>query len=145
MVSQFWENQAITRCLYASFLEPVCRKYQLTRMELAVLLFLANNPQFCSAADIVEHRQFAKSHVSMAVKTLSEKGYLTKSHAANNRKTICLSICDSAAEIVQDGQAAQKVFIDVLFRDFTPEDVAKLTELLTKINTNITSYSKEES
>lgn len=40
--------------IYDQSLEPVCKKYQLTRMELDILLFLANNPGYDTAKDIIE-------------------------------------------------------------------------------------------
>ena len=53
--------------VYRRFLEPVGEKYDLNRAELDVLLFLANNPSYDTATDIVEYRGLVKSHVSAAV------------------------------------------------------------------------------
>lgn len=141
MFSQFWENQAHIKFLYSDCIEPVCKKYCLTRMELDILLFLANNPQFTTAAQIVENRRLTKSHVSLAVNTLVKKGYLTKSRFEHNRKTIHLNLCPSADEIIRDGQKAQKSFGSILFRDFTPEDYEQISHLFERINQNVKNYT----
>ena len=97
MDSEFWISLTLVRALYADFLEPVCKTYHLTRMELDVLLFLANNPDFDTATDIVEKRRLTKSHVSLAVNALVHKGYLSRIFRENNRKTVHLVLCGSAS------------------------------------------------
>lgn len=143
MLSQFWTNQSLTKSLYSDFLEPVCKKYRLTRMELDVLIFLANNPQFTTATDIVENRRLTKSHVSLAVNSLVKKGYLKKEYTKSNRKTTHLSILSSAFDIIQDGRDAQKNFASVLFKDFTPEDHRQMIHYFERITQNMQDYFKE--
>lgn len=145
MLALFWENQAHIKSLYAECVEPVCRKFHLTRMELDILLFLANNPQFNTATEIIEHRHLTKSHVSLAVSTLVEKGYLTKHKSEHNRKTIRLRLCPAADDIIHDGREAQKFFGSVLFKDFTPEDYRQLSTLFERVTQNIINYYQEES
>lgn len=96
MDSEFWTSQTLVHALYANLLEPVCRTHHLTRMELDVLLFLANNPALDTATDIVEKRRLTKSHVSLAVNALVHKGYLSRTFQENNRKTMHLVLCASA-------------------------------------------------
>ena len=62
--------------LYQDTVLPVCKKYGLTYMEFGVLMFLYNNPQYNTAAQIVSMRHIPKSHVSISVKSLMEKGLL---------------------------------------------------------------------
>ena len=44
MLFDLWDGLSLFKKIYDQSLEPVCKKYQLTRMELDILLFLANNP-----------------------------------------------------------------------------------------------------
>ena len=44
MLAEYWESLPLFKRLYQEKLEPVCSEYSLTRMELNILLFLANNP-----------------------------------------------------------------------------------------------------
>lgn len=137
---EFWESQALIRTLYSHCIESVCEKHGLTHMELDILLFLANNPPFDTASDIVERRRLTKSHVSTSIKSLEQKGLLSKSYALENRKSVHLSLCPAASGIVSDGQAAQKEFFSIIFKDFQAEERAKLEELLSRIAANATEH-----
>ena len=44
--------------------------------EASIICFLKNNPQLDTAADIVEYKMLAKSHVSQAVESLIQKSML---------------------------------------------------------------------
>lgn len=144
MFSQFWTSQSLVKSLYSDCMEATCRKYCLTRMEFDVLMFLANNPQFTTAKDIVENRRMTKSHVSLAVNSLAEKGYIKKYQTEHNHKTIHLSICESASDIIREGRKAQKNFASVLFQGFTSDDCEKMNEFFEKITNNIQNYFKQE-
>lgn len=143
MFSRFWTSQSLVKSLYSDCMEATCRKYHLTRMEFDVLMFLANNPQFTTAKDIIENRRLTKSHVSLAVNSLAEKGYIKKQQTEHNRKTIHLSVCEPASDIIRDGRNAQKKFASVLFQGFTSEDCEKMNEFFEKITDNIQDYFKE--
>ena len=71
---------------YTLAVEPVCRKWNLTKNELDVLLFLYNNPEFDRAADIVAHRGLTKSHVSLSVSNLEGRGLLTRREDPEDRR-----------------------------------------------------------
>ena len=62
----------ITNC-YEMLAKEVCDKYHLNQMEYNILMFLYNNPQHNTAADIVKIRKSTKSHVSTAIKELEKK------------------------------------------------------------------------
>ena len=76
LITQFnyFDTMARAQKGYARLLEPICKKWELTRNELDVMLFLANNPDYDRAVDIVNHRGLAKSHVSMSVTSLENRG-----------------------------------------------------------------------
>ena len=61
MTSIHWDTVTRLRRLYAQAMDPVCRRFDLTANEMGVLLFLANNPQYTRAADIVSVRASPKA------------------------------------------------------------------------------------
>ena len=79
------EQQNAVKTLYSEFVSPVCAKYGLTRIELDILLFLANNTRYDTATDIVEVRFLAKSQVSAAIKNLEARGCLRREYQLENR------------------------------------------------------------
>ena len=62
--------------LYENMVSPVCEKYELTYMEFTVLMFLTNNPQYDTATQIVKYHHLAKSHVSISIRSLQERGLI---------------------------------------------------------------------
>ena len=139
-----WEYQNAIKTLYARCVGRVCMKHELTRMELDILLFLANNPRYDTATEIVEIRYLSKSQVSGAVRLLEEKGFLRKEYTQNNKKTAHLKICGAAFPIITDGRAAQEEFIAVLTGGFSETESEGMKRCLEHIRKNIDNYLKEE-
>lgn len=119
----------------------ICTKHDLTFMELTVLVFLANNPQYDTATEIVTYRHIAKSHVSISVRSLQEKGLLHGEYKGANHRTVHLKINGSAAQIIEDARAMQQAFRDVITNGFSEEEKQKLIEFARRIDDNIKKYS----
>lgn len=139
-----WEHQNAVKALYSSCVEAVCIKHTITRMELDILLFLANNPSFDTASDIINIRYLSKSQVSSSIKLLEQRGYLRKEYSECNRKTAHLKICKSAADIICDGQTAQERFISILLDGFSKEEIGHMQQYNDRILGNINAYLKGE-
>lgn len=137
MSMSYLDNIQRSRKKYASMLEPVCREYDLTRNELDVLLFLANNPQYDRAADIVAVRKIAKSHVSLAVTNLEHRGLLERRMEEDDRRTSHLKLTEKAQPIIRAGQHLQKRFFTGIFAGLTREELEQWGNVLEKICHNI--------
>ena len=61
--------------LYEKQFEEVCRRYKITQNEADIIAFLANNPDYDTAKDIVEMRMIVKSYISKSVENLIKKGF----------------------------------------------------------------------
>lgn len=133
-------HYAATESLYTATVRPVFEKYGLTHMEFTVLMFLANNPRFDTAADIVRYRHLTKSHVSLSVRGLEEKGFLRGGYHEPNRKTIHLTVLEAAGEIVAAGRAAQQDFGKILFSGFSPEEYEGFVAFMRRIDNNIVEH-----
>ncbi|MFR2664218.1 MAG: MarR family transcriptional regulator, partial [[Clostridium] scindens] len=64
MLFDLWDGLSLFKKIYDQSLEPVCKKYQLTRMELDILVFMGTIPGYDSAMDIIVRRRLTKSDVS---------------------------------------------------------------------------------
>jgi len=113
-------------------------------MELDILLFLANNPCFDTATDIVEIRYLSKSQVSSSVRLLEAKGFIEKIYAEDNRKTAHLKIRPPASAVIADGQQAQVQFMSIMLRGFTQDEIEHMRQCTRHIWKNIDDYLKEE-
>lgn len=128
---------------YSRVLEPICRKWELTRNELDVLLFLANNPNQNRAADIVTNRGMAKSHVSLSVSNLERRGLLICSKDPSDRRTVHLTLTEEAQVISRAGQEAQRAFFARIHQGITPEEFAIWRGISRKISGNIQEMESE--
>lgn len=141
-VYPLWEVLGPFKMLYSSYLESVCKEYELTRTELDILLFLANNPTCDSAVDIVQKRYLAKSHVSTSIRTLTERGFLEQFRDHRDKRVIRLKICNAAAAVIQAGIQAQKACYECMCEGIPENRIAEMNDVLLQIRENIKKYSE---
>ena len=139
----FWDDMAAMRSLYSGQLEAVGREYGLARVELDILLFLANNPQFDTATDIVERRCISKAHVSQSVKSLEQRGYLERRYAGDNRRTIHLRLLEAAQPAVDAGRQAHARCLAALLDGFSAAEEEQLRSYLVRISDNAWAQMKK--
>ncbi|MDD5953306.1 MAG: helix-turn-helix domain-containing protein [Oscillospiraceae bacterium] len=137
------ENVFMSRELYQTILKPVCDKYQLTNTELMILLFLANNPEYDTASAIVEKRRLTKSSISMAIRTLQDRGLVVGAFHGGNRRSIHLKVCDAADTIIEDGRKAQESFSEILVDGFSEGEKEALKQYFIRVTANIDAYNKK--
>ena len=137
MEINFFDSTLRAKKKYAQLLEPICEAYGLTRNELDVMLFLANNPQYDRAADIVTRRGIAKSHVSLSVGNLEKRGFLTRRFDENDRRTVHLTLSEEASAIAKAARAEQIRFFKRIYHGLTQEEMALWHNLYTKVCINI--------
>ncbi len=121
---------------YESVLEPVMNKYSLTRAEIDVIAFLLCNPEFDTSRDIVEYRMIAKSHVSKAVDNLIERGYLTRSQDASDKRVLHLSLTEKAGDAARDIKSCHCELASTLSDGITEEESAVFLSAATKLAAN---------
>ena len=138
------EQQNAVKTLYSEFVSPVCAKYGFTRIELDILLFLANNTRYDTATDIVEVRFLAKSQVSAAIKNLEARDCLRREYQLENRKTAHLRLCDPAQPMIAAGRSAQERFGAALLDGFTPEELEHMQRSMERIRKNVEKYLEDK-
>ena len=99
---------------YSAFMAPLSRELGMAQTALDILLFLANNPAYSTAADIVEIRRIKANLVSVNVDKLVRDGYLTRQAVAGDRRKTRLCCTEKAQPIIQRGRALQEAFFDRL-------------------------------
>lgn len=136
------ENIFLSKELYQSILAPICTKYEMTQAEMTTLLFIAANPEHNTATDVVKARRLTKSAVSMAVRSLEDKGYLFGEFLGGNHRSVYLKVCEKANEIVEEGQKAQNTFLSILTEGFTESEIANLKRSQERMLENVKAYRK---
>ena len=122
--------------LYEKQFEEICGRYQITQNEADIIAFLANNPDFDTAKDIVELRMIAKSYISKSVENLIKKGFLVRISDKEDRRIIHLQLTDKSIPIIDDARLKQKEFVEILFAGMDANEIEMFESLLTKIFDN---------
>ncbi len=135
-----FENIFLSRELYQAILTPICIKYDMTHAELITLLFLAGNPELNTATDVVKGRRLTKSAVSMAVRSLEDKGFVTGEFTGGNHRSIHLRLCDKSKGVVSEGLNAQNAFYDILTNGFSDDEKDNLKNYFQRVSMNIKEY-----
>ncbi len=122
--------------LYEEKFDEICQKYQMTQIEVDILVFLANNPEYDTARDIVEVRMIAKSYISKSVENLIRNGFLVRDLDKHDRRTVHLHLTDKSNPIIVDARIKQKQYVRILFTGMTVDEIETFESLLTRIVDN---------
>ena len=133
----YFDTMARAQKGYARLMDPICKKWDLTRNELDVLLFLANNPAYDRAVDIVNNRGMSKSHVSLSITNLEKRGFLERIDDPEDRRTVHLRLLEGAKEIIEAGQLAQHRFFSYLHQGVTQEQIGLMVDFARRVGENI--------
>ena len=125
-------------------LESLFRKWERIRSEKDVLLFLYNNPQYNRVVDIVEHRGMAKSHVSMSVTNLEQRGMLLRTFSTSDRRAVYLSLTESAEAIAREGKDMQSQFFSRPYGGLEPEERMLRESIVKKYGTMPKTLTKQK-
>ena len=140
----FWDQHKTITSYYELLSREVCDRYELTQMEYDILMFLHNNPQYNTAADIVKVRKSTKSHVSTSLKSLENKGLIERIQSEDNKKHITIVLLEKAELIVQEGIYAQKQFAHNVLSGLTEEEKHMCIKVFHKICNNAEEHLREK-
>lgn len=100
---------------YTAVCKPLCQTLKLPQTAFDILLFLANNPAYQTAADIVEVRKIKANLVSVNVDKLVRDGYLTREPMPGDRRKTRLLCTEKAQPVIMQGRQLQSAFLQRLF------------------------------
>lgn len=134
---EMMSNSSYIEKLYEKSFCNIRNTYGVSQLELDILGFLKNNPQVDTASDIIKYRMLPKANVSLAVEQLIQRGYLQRQQDADDRRKIHLSILPEAEELVDAILKTQKIFLETLFGDFSPEERKQYMKMNHRIFRNV--------
>ncbi len=130
--------------LYDRTMAPVSRSFSLTATELSILLFLSNNPEYDTAREIVEKRHLSKSHVSISLRDLEERGLLKKEHRNGDNRTVHLVVLSACEEILREGRKAQEDFLAAVTAGFSESEAGGFHDFVERMNGNVLTALQEK-
>jgi DNA-binding MarR family transcriptional regulator len=126
-----------TALAYSTVCKPLCQELGLSQTALDILLFLANNPDYKTASEIVEIRRLKANLVSVNVEKLVQEGYLTRCAVAGDRRKTELLCTEKAAPILARGRQLQKDFSESLFAGMDEARREAFAAALVEIESNL--------
>lgn len=139
----FWDQHKTITSYYELLSGAVCEQYGLTQMEYDILMFLYNNPQHNTAAEIVKVRKSTKSHVSTSLKSLEDKDLIKRIQSTDNKKHITIVLLEQSKCIVEAGINTQKQFAQNVLSGLTEEERLMCIKVFHKICNNAEERLRE--
>ena len=132
-----------TGLVYSAVCKPLCQKLHLPQTAFDILMFLANNPNYTTARDIVEVRHIKANLVSVNVDKLVQEGYLERYAVASDRRKTKLLCTGKADPIIRKGRVVQNAFFKRLLDHVEPADQEVFFRTMELIGKNLDEIIKE--
>ena len=129
---------------YNETCKPLCHELNIPQTAFDILLFLANNPEYKTARDIVEVRKIKANLVSVNVDKLVNEGYLERKSVESDRRKIHLICTEKSMDIIEKGQALQQSFIEQLFSGMDEETRKVMQQGMMQMEKNIEKMLEEK-
>ena len=122
---------------------PVLEKYDIPKVSFDILMFLANNPECCTAQEISDRRNIKKNLVSVHVDKLVGAGYLERNTVTGDRRKVGLAYTDKAKPVIEAGWQMQRRFYQELTNGISKEDLKMNQRILLAIEANAERMSAQ--
>ncbi len=130
---------------YSAMCKELCKIWEIPQTSLDILLFLANNPEYTTARDIVQVRGIKANLVSIHVDRLVQDGYLTRGTIQGDRRKHALMLTEKANPVVAAGRQMQENYSRVIFCGVPQEQLDAFFSTLSAIGENIDKFLKGQS
>ena len=127
---------------YGAACRPLCQKLKLTQTAFDILMFLANNPEYTTARDIVEIRNIKANLVSVNVEKLVQDGYIERQAVEKDRRKTELICTQKALPVQKWGRELQQEFAERLMTGLSDEDQKKLAIYFSQMEKNLDQIIK---
>ena len=127
---------------YKAAQKKVCKAWNVPEVSLDILLFLANNPEYTTARDIVEVRSIKANLVSQHVDRMVRDGYLCRKEVQGDRRKRDLSLTEKAMPIIEAGRRMQTDFFETLFHGISEEEKRTFFETMDIMSRNMDKILK---
>ena len=128
--------------VYGALCKPLCQEIKMPQTAFDILMFLANNPLYNTARDIVEIRKIKANLVSINVDKLVQEGFLERQSIANDRRKTKLICTEKAQPIIDKGHKLQENFIEKLFENIDENSREIFKRTIENIEINLDNIMK---
>ena len=127
---------------YNKTCKELCHELNLPQTALDILMFLANNPQYRTARDIVEVRKIKANLVSVHVDRLVKEGYLERRAVEGDRRKTEVICTQKAQPVIEKGGQLQEAFKEQLFSGMDKKMQRQMEEMVRRMEQNLDEILK---
>lgn len=135
-------DQAPKWLAYNKTCKELCHELNLPQTALDILMFLANNPEYKTARDIVEVRKIKANLVSVHVDRLVKEGYLERRAVEGDRRKTELICTQKAQPVIEKGGQLQEAFKEQLFSGMDEKMQRQMEEMVRRMEQNLDEILK---
>lgn len=125
--------------LYEQYVDELRSENKLSYLEIAIIVFLHNNPGQDTASDIAQTHLLQKGNVSQGVESLIKKSLIKRIPDTNDRRRIHLALTDHALPIIKEIENQRSKLLDTIFNGFTDEELDLYASFNERVHKNIIS------
>lgn len=107
------------------------------------MAFLANNPEYHHAQDIVNIRGISKAYVSCSLDKLVKRGLVERQVDNENRRCNCLFVTPYANELIKEIRAVQDNYNEIAYQGLSDQDKEQFNRLISQIYENLGGNNNE--
>ena len=134
-----------TGLAYGAACRPLCQELGLPQTAFDILMFLANNPGYKTASDIVEVRHIKANLVSVNVDKLVQEGLLERRPVPGDRRKTELLCTEKAQPIIERGHALQEAFVQSLVAGIDETQMQLFCKTIGQMSRNLEKLLEENS
>ena len=119
-------------------LEAISKKYDLRKIDMEIMVFLASSGEKNTAKDIAATERFTKGHISQSVKRLSESGLLSSRQDENDNRVQHLKLTEKTGQILNEMNKVKEDMEACIFSGITKQEMNTLRKIFVKIHDKVT-------
>ncbi len=132
------------RLIERQFFE-IRRKYNLKKVDIEVLYFLAKNQEEDTPTGIYQRMKLNRGHVSQAIDALYGKGLILAVPDKMDRRHMHYKISETAGDIIEDMERIHRLLDQQIFKGLTQDEIRQYKITTEKILNNIENICEQNS
>ena len=118
-------------------MEMLMNKYDLRKIDVEIIIYLANCRDKNTAKDIASMEMFTKGHISQSVKRMHESGYINITQDEKDLRVQHLNLTDKAEVVLEEMMVIRKEMDECVFAGVTDEEMQVMRNVFNKMCDNI--------
>ena len=137
MASIMFTNLSKFKKWYEKKLCGIYEKYDLRKIDMEIVVYLANCGKEDTARDIANTNMFTKGHISQSVKRLNDLGFVSINLDEKDMRVQHLKLTDNVKPMIKELKEEKDKVASVVFEGVTEEENKIVKKVFDKMCANI--------